>query len=218
MSGSDTRLEKSAVQEEHDEVYRLIMAGWGAQVVRTLAEMSVAEHLERGPLAADQIAERESSDPDMTYRLLRAGATLGLLDYDHASGTFSGTSRLKILHGKSPFTLKHYAQAAIGPAFWLPALRLSDTIRRGRNYVEEALGANVWEYFASHEDEARTFQTAMSDISVPIIREAVSAIQVSAWSKWTWAPLPMRKAIFRAPCCGMSTANTFKLLASKKLY
>ena len=76
-------------------------------------------------------------------------------------------------------TLKHYAQTATGPAFWLPALRLSDTVRRGRNYVEEALGANVWEYFASREDEARTFRTAMSDISVPIIREAVSAIQVS---------------------------------------
>jgi O-methyltransferase domain len=180
MQSSDTQLAKSVGLDEHDGVYRLIMAGWGAQVVRTLAEMDVAEHLEPGPLAADQIAERASSDPDMTYRVLRAGAALGLLDYDQATGKFSGNSRLNILHEKSPLTLKHYARAAAGPAFWLPALRLSDTVRRGHNYVEETLGANVWDYFASHDDEARTFRTAMSDISMPIIREAVSVIQVSA--------------------------------------
>jgi O-methyltransferase domain len=179
MRGPEMRLAESAVQDEHDEVYRLIMAGWGAQVVGALARLSVAEHLERGPLSADQIAERASSDPDMTYRLLRAGVMLGLLHYDHASWAFTGTSRLEILHQNSPFTLKHYAQTVTGPAFWLPAMHLADTVRRGGNYVEEALGADVWEYFASHDDEARTFRKAMSDISVPIIREAVSVIEVS---------------------------------------
>jgi O-methyltransferase domain/Dimerisation domain len=178
LKGIDMRLAALAAQEQHDEVYRLIMAGWGSQVVGALARLSVAEHLDRGPHTAEQIAECASSDPDMTYRLLRAGVTLGLLEYDSASNAFTGTTRLEILHESSPFTLKHYAQAATGPAFWLPALRLSDTVRRGRNYVEEALGGNVWEYFASHDDEARTFRTAMTDISVPVIREAVSAIHV----------------------------------------
>jgi hypothetical protein len=172
------QLTKSAAQEQHDEVYRLLMAAWGSQVVGTLARLSVAEHLDRGPLSAEQIAERASSDPDMVHRLLRAGVALGLLQYDHASRTFSSTARLEILHAKSPFTLKNYAQTATGPALWLPALRLPDTVRRGSNYVEEALGANVWEYLAAHDDEARTFRAAMTDISTPVIREAVAAIDV----------------------------------------
>jgi hypothetical protein len=173
------RSTKSAAQEEHDEVYGLIMAGWGSQVVRTLASLSVAEHLDGGSLTAGQIAQRASSDADMTYRVLRAGVALGLLEYDDATGAFSGTSRLDILHADSPFTLKHYAQAAPGPAYWLPALHLPDAVRRGSNYVEEALGTNVWEFFDSHDDEGRMFRSAMTDISAPVIREAVSAIDVA---------------------------------------
>lgn len=163
----------------HDEVYRLIMAGWGSQVLRTLANLSVAEHLDDGPLTAQQIAQRAGSDPDMTYRVLRAGVALGLLEYDNASQDFTRTRWLEILHEDSPFTLKHYAQAAIGPAFWLPALRLADTVRRGSNYVQETLGGDLWNYFADHDDEARIFREAMSDISTPVIREAVSLIDVA---------------------------------------
>jgi hypothetical protein len=173
------RSTKSAAQEEHDEVYRLIMAGWGAQVVRTLASLSVAEHLDGGSLTAEQIAQRTSSDANMIYRVLRAGVTLGLLEYDNATRAFTATARLEILHVDSPFTLKHYAQTTPGPAFWLPALRLPDTVRRGGNYVDEALGTSVWEFFAGHDEEARIFRAAMTDISAPVIREAVSAIDVA---------------------------------------
>jgi hypothetical protein len=144
-----------------------------------MAALSVAEHLDQGPLTAEQIAERASSHPDMTYRVLRAGVAMGLLDYDGATRAFTGTSRLEILHEDSPFTLKHYALTAVGPAFWLPALRLTDTVRRGSNCVDEVLGADVWEYFAVNDDEARTFRTAMSDISGPVIRAAVSAIDAA---------------------------------------
>jgi hypothetical protein len=170
------RLTRAAAHEEHDEVYRLIMAGWGSQLVRTLATLSVAEHLDQDSLTARQIAERTSSDPNMIYRVLRAGVALGLLEYDNETTAFTGTSRLAILHKDSPLTLKHYAQAAPGPAFWLPALRLSETVTRGGNYAEEMLGGIVWEFFAEHDDEARTFRRAMTDISAPVIREAVSAI------------------------------------------
>lgn len=171
---------KTATHEQHDEVYGLIMGGWGSQVVRTLASLSVAEHLEHGPLTAERIAQRAGSDPSMTYRLLRAGVVLGLLEYDDATEAFNGTPRLEILHENCPFTLKHYAQAATGPAFWLPAVHLADTVRRGSNFVEEVLGSDVWNYFAFNDDEARMFRSAMSDVSAPVIREAVSAIDATA--------------------------------------
>lgn len=170
---------KSAAQRAHDDVYRLIMAGWGSQVVRALASLSVAEHLDGCSLTAEQIAEHACSDPDMTYRVLRAGVALGLLGYDNTTRAFSATSRLEILHADSAFTLKHYAQAASGPAFWLPALRLPDTVRRGSNYAEEALGTNVWEFFAGNDEEGRIFRAAMTDVSAPVIREAVAVIDVS---------------------------------------
>jgi trans-aconitate methyltransferase len=165
-------------QAAHDQVFRLIMAAWGSQAVRTLATLSVAEHLDSGPLTATAIAQRESSDPAMTYRVLRAGVALGLLAYDEASGTFAGTHLLPLLHQDSPTSLKHYAQAAIGPAFWPPALLLTDAVRDGSNQAPAAIGSDVFTYFSAHPEEARMFGTAMTDLSEPVIRTAVSVIEM----------------------------------------
>ena len=66
MAGRGMRSATSAAQQDHDEVYRSIMAGWGSQVVRTLASLSVAEHLDGESLTAEQIAQRASSDAHMT--------------------------------------------------------------------------------------------------------------------------------------------------------
>jgi SAM-dependent methyltransferase len=169
----------SAVQDEHDEVLQLILSGYAAQVVSTFANLSVAEHLADGPLTAKQLAAQASSDPDMTYRLLRAGVGLGLLEYDNTTEAFAPTARLGILHPDSAFTLKHFAQAATGSAFWQTAQRLTDSVRRGRNYVEETLGGDLWEYLGRHNDEAWMFRTAMTDISAPVVREAVEAIDAA---------------------------------------
>jgi hypothetical protein len=167
-------------QAAHDQVFQLIMAAWGSQAVRALATLSVAEHLDAGPLTAGQVAQRESSDPAMTYRLLRAGVALGLLTYDPANGTFAGTGLLPALHKDSPATLKHYAQAAIGPAFWQPALLLPEAVRQGAGQAAAALGSDVFTYFGGHPEEASLFGAAMTDLSGPVIEQAAGLIDVRA--------------------------------------
>lgn len=152
------------------------MASMESQAVRTLASMSVAEHLADGPLSSDELAKRASTDPAMTYRLLRAGVAFGLLRYDADARVFAGTPMLSLLRGDSPVTLKDYAIGAPSAAFWLPAQHFRETVARGANHVEEALGASIFEYFGTHPDDARNFAAAMTQLSVPVIREAVGAI------------------------------------------
>jgi hypothetical protein len=168
----------AATRTEHDAVYRLIMAGWGTQVIRTLASLSVAEHLDVGPLTAGEIAERLSSNPAMTYRLLRAASALGFLAYDPGTTQFSGTAMMGILHGDSPLSLKHYALTTASEVFWLPGLRLPETVVNGRNHAEDVLGCTPFEYFARHERDARIFSVAMTELSRPVIAEAVPAIDI----------------------------------------
>ena len=174
--GMHLSIENTATQEDHDKVFLMIMASLGSQTIRTLALLSVAEHLHGTALTARDIAARESSDPDLTYRLLRAGAALGLLEYRADTGQFTGTSLLDVLRKDAPLSLKFYAQAAPGPAFWLPNLFMPETVKRGKTCVVEALGSTVFEYFAEHEDQARMFSAAMTNGSMPVIREAAKSI------------------------------------------
>lgn len=168
----------SSDRTDHDAVYRLIMAGWGSQVVRTLAQLSVAEHLEKAPADAAALAQALGSDPDMTYRLLRAAAAMGFLELDVETGVFSGTSLLDTLHGQSALSLKHYAQLPGSEVFWLPSRLLPETVLRGHNYSKELLGQETFEYFASHPDQTQIFSMAMTELSTPVIAEAVPLIDI----------------------------------------
>ena len=170
----------NANTSSYTQVYRMIMAAWGSQAIRCLAVLSIAEHLEAGALSAQEIAERESVDPGMLYRLLRVGAAMGLLEYNSNDVTFSKTPMLYVLHEDAPESLKYYAQAAMGPAFWLPGGRTPQAIAQGQNQAVEALSTSVFEYFADHPEEGRIFSAAMTDLSSPVIREAVSVIDVGA--------------------------------------
>jgi O-methyltransferase domain/Dimerisation domain len=164
---------------EWEQMYDLIMAGWASQAVRALAALSVAEHLSAGPLTADQLAERESCDATAMYRLLRAATSLDLVRYDDDDQTFNGTPLLAALDGRSPVSLKNYAQAAIGPAFWLPAANLIDAVRQGTPQARDALGTEVFQWLAEHPADGRQFAAAMSDLSEPIIQEAVAHIDTT---------------------------------------
>lgn len=169
----------TASQDHRDQVFSLIMGGLASQAVRALCVLSVAEHLAEGPLLAAEIARRESTDPRMTFRLLRVAVGLGLLRHDPEAGTFSATPALSILHPDSPVSLKHYALTAGSEAFWLPAVLLPETLAKGANHVVEALGCSIFEYFARHEDDARVFSAAMTNLSLPVIREAVEIVDAS---------------------------------------
>ncbi len=165
--------------EQFTFVYNLIMAAWGSQAVRALAHLSVAEHLAAGPRSAESIAEAEASNLRATSRLLRAGVALELLEYDAESDKFASTPALQILHGDSEESLKHYALAAIGPVFWMPAIRLPEAIRTGAPQTSEALGMSTFEYLRDHPDDAAEFALAMSGLSSPVIRMAGDVIDTS---------------------------------------
>ena len=172
-------IDNAATRDDHDKVFQMIMAALGSQVVRTLALMSVAEHLHGAALTAEEIAVRESSDPALTYRLLRAGAALGFLEYHAETGQFTGTSLLDVLREDSPLSLKYYAQAAAGPAFWPSHMLMPETVMRGSTRVVDALGSTVFEYFAEYQYQAREFSAAMTNLSSPVIREAVTVMDTT---------------------------------------
>ena len=120
-------------------------------------------------LTAQEIAQRESSDFAMTYRVPRAAVALGVLDYDARSRRFSGTPLLRLLHRDAPVSLKHYAQASPGPVFWAPALDAADRRTRAQprnrdvglpasvpiNAVTRSCG--VAQYQSRREDKGRAF-------------------------------------------------------------
>src|SRR5262249_14515041 len=150
---------------------------WVAQIVRTAADLSLAEHLAEGPRTAEEVAGAEGADPDATLRLMRACASLGLLEYH--GDRFAGTPTQAVLHRDSELRLNSYALAETAPGQWLTWGETTAAVRAGGSQADRVLGKSIFAYFAEHPDEAALFGTAMTNLSTPVILGAAGSLDVS---------------------------------------
>jgi hypothetical protein len=127
------------VTDIHQQMTEMIFGFCVTGIVRTAAELSLADHLAAGPLTADEIAERETSAPATTFRLLRACAAFGLVTVDDA-GRFHGTALLDTLRTDAPRSLHAFAKGATNKASWLPWVNFGASVRSGHSHAHNALG------------------------------------------------------------------------------
>lgn len=177
ISTRDNNSPAAVTLDAHSAVMQMVTGFWVSQIVRTAADLSLAEHLHDGPASAEDVALEESADPTSTFRLMRACASLGLLDYH--GGKFASTPLLEVLHKDSPMSARSFALAQTAPGHWLTWGRTSEAVRSGRSQAPEALGQPLFEYFGAHPEEGALFSAAMTDLSTPVIREAVKVLEVA---------------------------------------
>src|SRR5271168_1303259 len=106
------------MSEEIPAVMDMITGYIRSQIVRTLAILSIADWLARGPASLDDLVEKTGADADGLERLLRAALTLGFVGW--AEGRYRGTARLEVLREDAPISLKDWAIGLVGPAHWAP--------------------------------------------------------------------------------------------------
>ncbi|HET6479230.1 MAG TPA: methyltransferase [Actinoplanes sp.] len=162
--------------DDHAAMLRMISGSWVTQVIGAAAGLSLAEHLKDGPRTADEIAERELSDPAATFRLMRACASIGLLT--RTGEAFTSTSLLATLHGDEPMSLKSWALVNTEPGLWQSFGHTKDAVREGRSQSPRALGMSIFEHFAGHPEEGALFGAAMTNLSTPVILEVADVIDL----------------------------------------
>jgi hypothetical protein len=106
----------------------------------TAALFSLADHLAKGPAAAETIARAEGLDAAATFRLMRACTAFGLMTYNKETG-FSGTPLLATLRRDDPRRLRAGAIAGTGHGHWAPWGQLAEAIRTGKPRAEATLAA-----------------------------------------------------------------------------
>lgn len=147
---------------------QMIMGGWAMQAIGSLARLRVPDALAGGPTTVGVAAERARVEPAALHRVLRAAAMLGVVK-ETASRTYALTPVGELLRSDVPGSMRALFDAETAPGHWLPWMRLDDCIRTGRTHAEDALGTDVWSYYAAHPEEGRAFSEGMSGMSVMAI-------------------------------------------------
>jgi hypothetical protein len=152
----------------------LLLGGMAAQVVRTIAELRLADRMGREAYAAADLAAVTRVPPEAVERLLRAAMTLDL-----AAQEPDGRFRLTDLGAQlsdGPGGFGPIARNYAGESIWQSMRGLAETVRTGAPAVTHQLGVGVsFELYARDPALAAEFDAsmaAMSDATGPLVAAA----------------------------------------------
>jgi len=161
------------MSESQDQLRELIGSYWKPYVVTCAAQLGIADAMGGEAVAADELAEKLSLDPQALARLLRAMAALGLVS-DEGSGSFALAEMGQCLRAESPQSLKGMALhvgTQLTPAF----AALAECVREGRPPDFVKYGPDGFAEFADKPDAAAIFNQSMVDNSRRIAADAAAA-------------------------------------------
>jgi O-methyltransferase domain/Dimerisation domain len=162
---------KEASEEVTDMIF---LSKWSSQILCAGAELGVFDCLSRdGTRTASDVAAETGLDPGLLYRLLRALASLGLLN-ETPGRHFNLTERGSVLRTDAPGSLRYMAMLEGGPEHWAIWKHVPAMVRYGRqNAFMREFGEMAFDHARANPDGyGAVFSRAMSGFS---------AIQ-SAWA------------------------------------
>jgi SAM-dependent methyltransferase len=146
---------------------------WMSQSLYVTAELGIADAMGEDTLAGDDVAAEIGGDPGATERLLRALATLGVVDH-HEDGRFALTDLGRLLRADVPESLRASVLLR-GPAFRRAWGELATCVRTGDHAAKLLDGLD--DPFAAFSDPAAQdgFNAAMAASTVQVAPAVMAA-------------------------------------------
>ncbi|MGE5288793.1 MAG: methyltransferase [Micromonosporaceae bacterium] len=145
-------------------VWDLVRGLWRFAAVGTMIELGCAEHLGDGPLTTAELAKRCGAHADSLERVLRAVATVGLVE-TVAPGTYALTGAGAVLRTKAPPIFA--ARFNTAQPCWDALGALTQTVRTGQSAFAERYGS-IYDYLGTNPEFARLFNEFMVARSRPV--------------------------------------------------
>jgi len=134
-----------------------------SRIVYVAAKLSLADHLAKGPKSADELAGPTGTHAPSLYRLMRTLANLGILTED-GTHRFALTTLGEAL--KTGATGSARATILTLASDWMSRglEQLLYSVQSGKSGFEQSLGMPIFDWLATHPEEASMFSETMVGI------------------------------------------------------
>ncbi|MFJ5486121.1 methyltransferase [Hansschlegelia beijingensis] len=156
---------------------QMITGYWVTQIVHGAAVAEYAEHLQKRPATAEELATLAGMDPSAVFRHLRACASLGLVGSN--GERFATTPLLDTLRRDHPQSMRGFALSQPAAGHWLPWGRFAEALRSGRPQTVPALGSGIFEYYGRTPAEAEAFTESMEGLTALVSSEAARVLDTT---------------------------------------
>jgi hypothetical protein len=148
-----------------------------SKAIYVVAELGIADLLATGSLTSAELASATGVHAPSLYRVLRVLASLGVFT-EEEDQTFRLTSLGATLRSEVSDSVRNWALIN-GSVAWRAFGELSHSVRTGQTGFERAFGMPIFEYLASHPDDAAMFARTMIDVHGPEAAAVASAYDLS---------------------------------------
>lgn len=164
------------------DLLQLVTGYWISQAVYVAAKLGIADVLARGPKSAAELARLVRADADALGRLLRALASVGVLEEIDA-GRFRLTPRGRALRADVPGSIRAAAILFGEPWYWQPWTELLYSVKSGRPAWNRAHGMGQFEYLKHNRRAGKIFDAAMTDLTAQLHTAAIAAYDFSRFRR-----------------------------------
>lgn len=148
-----------------NHVMDLIYGRWRSQTLYAGVELGVFEVVGDIPKHTIEIADQLDADRQLSYRLLRGLASIGLLE-ETEERRFSITPAGELLQKDHPESLRGVTLLEEGPTHYALWKHLPDLVREGdQNAFDREFGHSGFEHRDTDPEYAEVFNNAMSSLS-----------------------------------------------------
>jgi len=160
----------------HEKVIDTILGRWRSQILYTGVKLGLFESVSTIPKPASEIARELGLDPSLSYRLLRALASMGFLNEKEKS--FSITPLGELVRMDHPQTLRGVILLEEGPEHYAIWKHLADMVKVGKQdgFMRE-FGLRMFDYIPQNPAYAEVFNYAMSSYSATHTKLVLEALK-----------------------------------------
>ncbi len=149
----------------YEKTLDIVFGRWKSQILYTGVKLGIFDNVASEPKDAFQVAKDLGLDDVLTFRLLRALASLGFLK-EEPGGRYSITAQGDLMRKDHPQTLRGIILLEEGPHHYQIWKHLPAMIKDGiQNAFVREYGHSAFEYADSNSEYAQTFNQAMSSYS-----------------------------------------------------
>ena len=143
---------------------QLIMGFRSTQLVRTAAELGLADHLADSPKTAADLAPLLNVDPTALHRFMRALASLGLLA-EVGGRAYAATALLDCMRTGGAGSMRSLARIYGADWVWRAYAQLPWSVATGKAGFDAAHGQPLFAFLNEHADASGMFHEAMAAFS-----------------------------------------------------
>ena len=161
----------------YEKVVDTILGRWKSQILYTGVKLGIFESVDTTPKHASEISRELDLDASLSYRLLRALASIGFLN-EKDGQRFSITPLGELVRKDHPQTLRGVILLEEGPEHYAIWKHLADMVKDGKQdgFMRE-FGQRIFDYIPQNPEYREVFNYAMSSYSATHTKLVLEALK-----------------------------------------